>query len=66
MNFRRSAFRLLRVYFWVLVVATLFAVVLALDRFVVAGDIVATGWFAAVGLGAVVLVFLIVIGRAAR
>jgi len=46
--------------------ATLLAVVLVLDRFVVVGDVVATGWFAAVGLGAVVLVFLIVIGRAAR
>lgn len=66
MNFRRTAVRLFRFYFWALVVASVVTVLWLLDQFVVEADVVSTGWFAIVGFGAVVSVFLIVIRRAAR
>jgi len=63
MNLGRTVVRLLRLYFWILVGASILTVVWLLDAFVLEADVVATGWFAVVGFGVLVLLFLVVIRR---
>ena len=65
MDVGRVLFRGLRAYFWVLVALSAFTLIWMANRFLVSGSILATGWFAVVGFGVLVVVFLFVIRRAA-
>lgn len=65
MNVSRAVFGALRVYFWILVGASVLTLLWLLDQFVLDTGIVATGWFAIAGFGALIVVFLVVIRRAA-
>jgi len=65
MDVGRSLIRALQAYFWILVALSILTLVWVANRFLVSGNVLATGWFAIAGFGVVIAVFLVVIRRAA-
>jgi hypothetical protein len=65
MNIGRALFRGPRVYFWILVALSVFTLIWMANRFLISGDILASGWFAVAGFGVLVVVFFMVVRRAA-
>ena len=65
MNVGSTLFRALQAYFWILVAASVLTLVWIANRFLLSEDVIATGWFAIAGFGALIVAFLLVVRRAA-